>query len=312
MILIGTSVHNFCDGVVIAASFLANTALGVSVTVAIVAHAVPQQVGDFAVLLHSGYSRPKAFVTNIAAALDTLQQLGKRIGTIEQTDSGAVINVTQSQLETRAGVLGKILGGYTLNVSGVSAAKATADARNLHIAGLSVSDTGKNIATNWTALRAIGANVAAITKTDGGAITLSADNYELGVHDNLVAKISGSPTFAVTNASVADAQSLAVDNAVTQIDVTDESSSIVGNIAALETLAGGTKLHGITNSTPTDSLSLAANQLTDAQAVLGLIKGGSYTLSVSGVDAADAKDLLASRVPPMPSAASFGVDGGEA
>ena len=72
MILIGTSVHNFCDGVVIAASFLANTALGVSVTVAIVAHAVPQQVGDFAVLLHSGYSRPKAFVTNIAAGLATL------------------------------------------------------------------------------------------------------------------------------------------------------------------------------------------------------------------------------------------------
>ena len=50
MILIGTSVHNFCDGVVIAASFLADPALGVAATVAIVAHAVPQQVGDFAVL----------------------------------------------------------------------------------------------------------------------------------------------------------------------------------------------------------------------------------------------------------------------
>jgi ZIP zinc transporter len=50
MILIGTSVHNFCDGVVIAASFLAGTSLGVATTVAIVAHAVPQQVGDFAVL----------------------------------------------------------------------------------------------------------------------------------------------------------------------------------------------------------------------------------------------------------------------
>ena len=57
MILIGTSVHNFCDGVVIAAAFLADSALGVAVTVAIVAHAVPQQVGDFAVLVHSGYSR---------------------------------------------------------------------------------------------------------------------------------------------------------------------------------------------------------------------------------------------------------------
>jgi len=44
MILIGTSVHNFCDGVVIAASFLADPALGIAATVAIVAHAVPQQV----------------------------------------------------------------------------------------------------------------------------------------------------------------------------------------------------------------------------------------------------------------------------
>ncbi len=57
MILIGTSVHNFCDGVVIAAAFLASTALGVATTVAIVAHAVPQQVGDFAVLVHSGFTR---------------------------------------------------------------------------------------------------------------------------------------------------------------------------------------------------------------------------------------------------------------
>jgi zinc and cadmium transporter len=72
MILIGTSVHNFCDGVVIAASFLADTALGVAATVAIVAHAVPQQVGDFAVLLHSGFRRRRAFAYNVAAGLATL------------------------------------------------------------------------------------------------------------------------------------------------------------------------------------------------------------------------------------------------
>src|SRR5258705_10684330 len=53
ILVVGTSVHNFCDGVVIAAAFLAGPALGVATTVAIVAHAVPQQVGDFAVLVHS-------------------------------------------------------------------------------------------------------------------------------------------------------------------------------------------------------------------------------------------------------------------
>jgi zinc and cadmium transporter len=72
MILIGTSVHNFCDGIVIAASFLADTALGIAATVAIVSHAVPQQVGDFAVLLHSGYRRQRAFAYNVAVGLATL------------------------------------------------------------------------------------------------------------------------------------------------------------------------------------------------------------------------------------------------
>ena len=72
MILIGTSVHNFCDGVVIAAAFLADTKLGVAATVAIVAHAVPQQVGDFAVLVHSGYTRTRAFGYNVAVGVATL------------------------------------------------------------------------------------------------------------------------------------------------------------------------------------------------------------------------------------------------
>jgi zinc and cadmium transporter len=72
MILIGNGVHNFCDGIVIAAAFIADDALGVATTVAIVAHAVPQQVGDFAVLLHSGFTRAKAFGYNVAAGTATL------------------------------------------------------------------------------------------------------------------------------------------------------------------------------------------------------------------------------------------------
>jgi len=72
MILIGNSVHSFCDGVVIAAAFIADDALGVATTLAIVAHAVPQQVGDFAVLLHSGFPRVRAFGYNLASSAATL------------------------------------------------------------------------------------------------------------------------------------------------------------------------------------------------------------------------------------------------
>ena len=72
MILIGNGVHNFCDGIVIAAAFLTDLRVGVATTVAIVAHAVPQQVGDFAVLIHSGFTRGRAFSFNVAAGCATL------------------------------------------------------------------------------------------------------------------------------------------------------------------------------------------------------------------------------------------------
>lgn len=72
MIVIGNSVHNFCDGIVIAATFIADFTLGTTTALAIVAHAIPQQVGDFAVLLHSGYSRRRAFMYNLATGAATL------------------------------------------------------------------------------------------------------------------------------------------------------------------------------------------------------------------------------------------------
>ena len=78
LILIGTSVHNFCDGVVLAAAFLADTRLGVATTLAIVAHAVPQHVGDFAVLIESGFRRGKAFAFTVAAGFATV--VGALIG----------------------------------------------------------------------------------------------------------------------------------------------------------------------------------------------------------------------------------------
>lgn len=69
MILIGDTFHNFVDGVLIAAAFLANTELGIVTAVAIIAHEVPQEVGDFLILLHSGYSRTKALMLNVLSSL---------------------------------------------------------------------------------------------------------------------------------------------------------------------------------------------------------------------------------------------------
>jgi zinc and cadmium transporter len=72
MILIGDTFHNFCDGVVIAAAFLADFNLGVVTSVAIVAHEVPQEVGDFLVLLHSGFGKRQALLFNIGSSLGSV------------------------------------------------------------------------------------------------------------------------------------------------------------------------------------------------------------------------------------------------
>jgi zinc and cadmium transporter len=65
MIMLGDTFHNFVDGVIIAAAFLTNTQLGIVTALAIIAHEIPQEVGDFLILLHSGYTRRQALVFNV-------------------------------------------------------------------------------------------------------------------------------------------------------------------------------------------------------------------------------------------------------
>jgi zinc and cadmium transporter len=68
-VLVGDSIHNFCDGVIIAAAFLADTRLGVVTALAVIAHEIPQEVGDYVVLLNAGFSRRKALAFNALSGL---------------------------------------------------------------------------------------------------------------------------------------------------------------------------------------------------------------------------------------------------
>jgi zinc and cadmium transporter len=72
MVLIGDGLHNFVDGVLIAAAFLTDEHLGMLTAVAVATHEIPQEIGDFAVLLHSGFSRAKALLFNVLASLTTV------------------------------------------------------------------------------------------------------------------------------------------------------------------------------------------------------------------------------------------------
>ncbi len=61
--------HNFVDGVLIAGSFLVSVPLGIATTIAVALHEIPQEIGDFAILLHSGYTKSKALMFNFLSAI---------------------------------------------------------------------------------------------------------------------------------------------------------------------------------------------------------------------------------------------------
>jgi zinc and cadmium transporter len=71
LILIGDAFHNFVDGAVIAAAFLSDIRLGMVTSIAVIAHEIPQEMGDFAILLQSGYTRRKALLYNLISSISS-------------------------------------------------------------------------------------------------------------------------------------------------------------------------------------------------------------------------------------------------
>ena len=69
LILFSDGVHNFIDGIIIGVSFIVSVPVGVATTLAVILHEIPQEIGDFAVLLHSGYTKSRALWLNFMSAL---------------------------------------------------------------------------------------------------------------------------------------------------------------------------------------------------------------------------------------------------
>lgn len=72
MVIVGDTFHNFVDGILIAAAFMVDVQLGIVTSIAIFAHEIPQEAGDFIILLNSGYTRRRAFLMNLLSSLATL------------------------------------------------------------------------------------------------------------------------------------------------------------------------------------------------------------------------------------------------
>src|SRR6266481_9948529 len=108
MIVIGDGFHNFVDGILIAAAFLQSTELGVVTAAAIIAHEIPQEIGDFVVLLHSGYGKLEALGLNLLSSLAmlvgallayfTLQAAQEWIGTVLALAAASMIYVAVADL----------------------------------------------------------------------------------------------------------------------------------------------------------------------------------------------------------------------
>lgn len=83
MNLIGDGLHNFIDGTIVAASYLTSIPLGITTTIAVLIHEIPQEIGDFGVLVHGGFSKSKALIFNFMSAL--LSVLGALVTLIIST-----------------------------------------------------------------------------------------------------------------------------------------------------------------------------------------------------------------------------------
>src|SRR6267378_4166871 len=108
LMIIGDGFHNFVDGILIAAAFLQSTELGIVTAAAIIAHEIPQEIGDFVILLHSGYSKLTALALNLLSSLAmlvgallayfTLQAAQEWIGTVLALAAASMIYVAVADL----------------------------------------------------------------------------------------------------------------------------------------------------------------------------------------------------------------------
>ena len=96
--LFGDGLHNFIDGLIIGASYLASVPIGIATTVAVILHEIPQEIGDFGVLIHGGFSKSKALFFNFFSAVTAV--LGAVVALVV---SSSIENITMFLIPFAAG-----------------------------------------------------------------------------------------------------------------------------------------------------------------------------------------------------------------
>ena len=223
--------------------------------------------------------------------LSVLKDLGKKLIGISIASGGSVFTLGQADYASYRTTLDKIGGNYTVNLTGVSVGQVATLAADTHVGTMAIADTAAGISGRFDTLRNYVAKIESInggtSATSATALTLTASQYALG--SALLAKINYTGA-TVKGVTAAVAQSLKTSDAkVTSVTVTDTSAKIAENLDALQ--ANG-KVTSITQSATVLPLAVTRAQLTADAATLAKITG-NYSLTVSGVSAAEAKALLA-------------------
>ena len=223
--------------------------------------------------------------------LSVLKDLGKKLIGISIASGGSVFTLGQADYASYRTTLDKIGGNYTVNLTGVSVGQVATLAADTHVGTMAIADTAAGISGKFDTLRNYVAKIESInggtSATSATALTLTASQYALG--SALLAKINYTGA-TVKGVTAAVAQSLKTSDAkVTSVTVTDTSAKIAENLDALQ--ANG-KVTSITQSATVLPLAVTRAQLTADAATLAKITG-NYSLTVSGVTAAEAKALLA-------------------
>ena len=227
---------------------------------------------------------------DVVTNLTDLNALGQKVTSITQTDSTTTaIGLTRDQWLNQTPVLDKLVGGYKATVSGVTAAQAIAIAADGHVSTVQISDTGANIQARLDDLQDLGAQISGITQSDADALTITAS--QLSANAGVLTKFgTGKPSLIVTEVAAANVASLVGNSKITALRVEDSAYNIAANLDALQTHQ--LKIGSITQTGLATPIAITYAQVTSAADALGKISG-SYSLSVSGVAAANASTLAA-------------------
>ena len=219
---------------------------------------------------------------NIASKLVALNTNSK-LASITQSGQLQAMTLTAAQLSLTSTALGKLVGNYGLNVTGVAVtdAKTLADG-NSHILSMTLSGSAADVVTKLSDLNALGQKVTSITQSNSGtALAMTSDQWLN--KSKVLDKITGGYRATVSGVTAVQALNIATDGHISSVQVTDTAANLKLNLDQLQTL--GSQVSAVTNS-DLGALSVTATQYNVNSGVLA--KFDTLSMEVTDITAANA------------------------